>query len=95
MLPANVLEQLGPIQSLRQGRWSVDDQFEYRFATNAESTIFQCAARIRNGLVVIGFVVTELGVAGVPDDEGWVSPATLPSILSDRKFTRRVLVPAR
>lgn len=89
-IPAEVKDHLGPNLYLSQGQgFSTRDQFEYRIASGENGKVFQVLARIRFGLIVAGFVVTEPDLLDPDARAGWITPPSLPSILADPEFRRK------
>jgi len=89
-IPSELLYYLSPSRSLRQGSWSVPEQFQYRYATDDVDSTFQTVATIRNGLVIVGFAITNPELADDTEDKLWITPPCLKDILRDPRFERRI-----
>jgi hypothetical protein len=60
-VPASLTDQLGPIQTLRQGRWNVADQFTYASAATAEGDMSVHLATFRVSFAICAGVSSEVG----------------------------------
>ena len=88
-IPQFVLEILPSYGTLRQGKWSEHETFEYRHALNQKDGIFGCFAKLRRGLFITGFAVTNRAVMPADDKIDWVSPALPRVLLEDPRFQHR------
>lgn len=89
-IPTAVKDHLGPSLFLAQGqRFNTREQFEYRVAIGENGKLFQVLARVRYGLMVSGFVVTDPTLLGEETEGGWITPPQLESILTDPKFRKK------
>jgi hypothetical protein len=76
--------------SLIQGKWNERETFEYRHAKNVEYGLFACFAKLRRGLFVTGFTVTDANVI-VPDDNvEWMRPHDPLVLLEDPRFWKKL-----
>ena len=90
-IPKFLLDILPSYGTLRQGRWSEHETFEYRHAINAKDGIFGCFARLRRGLFITGFAVADRATIPVDDNEvDWVSPALPRVLLENARFQRKL-----
>jgi hypothetical protein len=76
--------------TLIQGRWNERETFEYRHASNAEHDLFACLAKLRRGLFVAGFTVTDAKIIPPDDDVGWVIPDGPLVLLEDSRFRKKL-----
>lgn len=88
-LPDEIKELLGAPQSLRQGNFDTSGQFQYRTAHSADGNLFQLLARLRYGLMMLGFVVVHRDLAPELDFDDWLAPSQLSSILIEPRFQKR------
>jgi hypothetical protein len=73
-IPPSLLAIMPEYGTLIQGKWDERETFEYRHASNPEHGLFACLAKLRRGLFVAGFTVTDANVI-VPDDNvDWMRP---------------------
>jgi hypothetical protein len=74
---------------LTQGRWNASETFEYRYDLHATDGLFGCFARLRQGLFVLGFAISDARTLTENRDlDGeWIMPR---SLLSDNPhFAKR------
>jgi hypothetical protein len=75
--------------TLAQGKWNERETFEYRHARNAAEGLFGCFAKLRRGLFVSGFAVTDGNV--LPSHEkDWVTPSELLTMLDSPRFQKKL-----
>jgi hypothetical protein len=90
-IPQFLLDILPSYGTLRQGKWSEHETFEYRHALNEKDGIFGCFARLRRGLFITGFAVTDRATIPADDNEvEWVSPSLPRLLLEDPRFQRKL-----
>jgi hypothetical protein len=81
-VPPRLLEILPEYGTLIQGKWNEHETFEYRYASNNEHGLFGCMAKLRRGLFVAGFTVTDASVIPPDDDVEWIIPND-PAVLTE------------
>jgi hypothetical protein len=81
-VPPELLELMGKYGTLTQGKWNAAETFEYRYDLNGTDGLFGCFARLRQGLFVLGFAVSDARTLTENRDlDGeWIMPR---SLLSD------------
>jgi hypothetical protein len=87
-VPRELLEMMQHYGTLEQGKWSVQEAFEYRFNFNEAEGLYMCLARFRGGLFTTGFAISdeailedEKNAAMFADDKlDWIKPSELLSI---------------
>jgi hypothetical protein len=90
-IPQFLLEILPSYGTLRQGKWSEHETFEYRHALNEKDGIFGCFGRLRRGLFITGFAVAERATIPADDNEvDWVTPALPRVLLENPRFQRKL-----
>lgn len=88
-IPPILLDMLPGYGTVFQGEWNEREIFEYRHAMNTEDGLFGCLARLRRGLFVTGFAVTEAGV--LPSNEtDWLIPSELLQSLDSPRFQKKL-----
>jgi hypothetical protein len=88
-VPQILLDMLPDYGTLAQGKWNERETFEYRHARNAAEGLFACFAKLRRGLFVSGFAVTDGSV--LPSDEkDWVTPSGLLTLLDSPRFQKKL-----
>jgi len=78
--PSVLLEIMQRYGTMEQGRWNAKETFEYRFEVNEKEGLFVCLARLRGGLYVSGFAVSEAAILAEHEDANeidWIQPSTL------------------
>lgn len=63
-IPFDVLKLLGPPQSLKQGEWKVNDQFEYRFVLTHSREMAVYFSRFRQSFCVLSWVGDDVSSFG-------------------------------
>jgi hypothetical protein len=78
-VPPELLELMGKYATLTQGRWNASETFEYRYDLDAADGLFGCFARLRQGLFVLGFAISDAKTfANNPELDGeWIMPRNL------------------
>jgi hypothetical protein len=74
--PPELLNLMQRYGTLEQGRWNTNEIFEYRFEVDEKEGLFICLARLRGGLYVSGFAVSDaliLEKRGA-NEFGWIQP---------------------
>jgi hypothetical protein len=89
-IPQFLLDILPSYGTLRQGKWSEHETFEYRHALNEKDGIFGCFAKLRRGLFITGFAVTDRAVMPADDKIDWVSPALPRVLLENPRFQQKI-----
>lgn len=84
-----MLEMLPSYGTLMQGRWNERETFEYRYATNVTDGLFGCIARLRRGLFIAGFAVTDAAMIAIDADADWIGPAAPSVLLSNPRFEKK------
>jgi hypothetical protein len=88
-IPQQLLAIMPKYGTLIQGKWDERQTFEYRHDSNVEYGLFGCLAKLRRGLFVAGFTVTDANVI-VPDDNvDWISPGDPPVLLANPRFSKK------
>jgi hypothetical protein len=88
-VPPELLELLPGYGTIMQGKWNERETFEYRHAKNTEDGLFGCLARLRRGLFVAGFTVTDPSV--LPSSEtNWLIPSELLASLDSPRFQKKL-----
>jgi hypothetical protein len=88
-VPQILLDMLPGYGTLLQGKWDERETFEYRHAMNTQDGLFGCLARLRRGLFVTGFAVTNAGV--LPSTEtDWIIPSALLQSLDSPRFQKKL-----
>jgi hypothetical protein len=88
-VPPELLELMGKYGTLTQGRWNASETFEYRYDLHTTDGLFGCFARLRQGLFVLGFAISDARTLTENRDlDGeWIMPR---SLLSDNPhFAKR------
>jgi hypothetical protein len=88
-VPAILLDMLPGYGTLMQGKWNERETFEYRHAINAQEGLFGCLARLRRGLFVTGFAVSEAGVLPANETD-WIIPSELLQSLDSPRFQKKL-----
>ena len=88
-VPAPLLKLLPKYGTLVQGRWNEHQTFEYRYDTSAAHDLFGCLVKLRRGLFVAGFTVTDASVIEPDDDIGWIIPDDPSILVADPRFQKK------
>jgi hypothetical protein len=96
-VPRELLEMMQHYGTLEQGKWSVQEAFEYRFNFNEAEGLYMCLARFRGGLFTTGFAISDAAIledeknaAMFEDDKlDWIKPSELLSMMKDQRFEKR------
>ncbi|MGA7452299.1 MAG: hypothetical protein WBW73_13770 [Rhodoplanes sp.] len=88
-IPQVLLDMLPKYGTLLQGKWNERETFEYRYAVNDEDGLFGCLARLRRGLFITGFAVTDAGILP-PDETDWIVPSDLLGSLDTLRFQKKL-----
>lgn len=88
-LPQEFLQMLPKTDFLKQGEWSTQDTFEYRYQINDVDQLLGVVARFRRALFVIGLCVGPKNREHFANDKDWISPATLDRIVIDQNYEKR------
>jgi hypothetical protein len=86
--PPRLVEIFPHYATLSQGGWNVRETFEYRHDQNIQGGLFGCIARLRQGLFVMGFAVTNTDVL-TSEVGDWVHPAGPVELLDCSRFRRK------
>ncbi|MGX4804354.1 hypothetical protein [Bradyrhizobium guangdongense] len=76
-VPSIFFELFPDYATLIQGKWNAAETFEYRYAVNVSEQLFGCLARLRTGLYVAGFAITDPSRASEPLGTDWIKPNQL------------------
>jgi hypothetical protein len=76
-LPQRLLEIFPRYQTLLQGIWSTPETFECRYNLNAQEGLFGFIARLRQGMMVFGFVVEVASKLTAELGDDWIRPNQL------------------
>lgn len=76
-VPQELFDILPQYGTLVQGKWNVAEIFEYRFAVNEADGLFGCLAKLRTGLFVAGFAVSESAKVAEDLEGHWIKPNQL------------------
>jgi hypothetical protein len=85
-LPAELLNLLGPVNELVQGKRR-HPEYEFREAHNKDEGIYGLSCRFREGFFVFGLAVEDLSKIDPEMRKGFVLPGQLFSILQDDRYT--------
>ena len=88
-IPPRLLAIMPKYGTLIQGKWDERQTFEYRYDSNMETGLFGCFARLRRGLFVGGFTVTDASVIEPDDNVNWMSSDDSAVLLADSRFSRK------
>jgi hypothetical protein len=88
-IPPQLLAILPKYGTLIQGKWDERQTFEYRHDSNMETGLFGCFARLRRGLFVSGFTVTNASVIEPDDNVDWMSPEDAAVLLAELRFSSK------
>jgi hypothetical protein len=87
-IPAELLELFPKHDFLKQGGWSAQEAFEYRYSTNKTDGLFGCFARCRSGLFVVGLAAADAAsIAGIGNN--WIRPVDVLGILENPEYQKR------
>ncbi len=78
--------------TLEQGRWNAKETFEYRFEVNEKEGLFACLARLRGGLYVSGFAVSDATILEQHEDADeieWIQPSNLLATAETPQFAEK------
>jgi hypothetical protein len=87
-IPFRLLEMFPFYATLAQGTWDERKTFEYRYDLNAKNGLFGCIAKLRQGLFMIGFAVTNAEEL-FTDDTDWISPDDPGTLLNCPRFQEK------
>jgi hypothetical protein len=88
-MPQELLDMLPEYATLMQGRWNERETFEYRHAINRKDGLFGFFARLRRGLFISGFTVSD--AKHVPtDDNDWMRPGELLTLIDTPRFQKKL-----
>jgi hypothetical protein len=87
-IPPALLSILPSYATLEQGQWNERETFEYRYALNVADGLFGSIAKLRQGLFVMGFAVTDATVLP-SDDPDWINPADPLVLLDCPRFQKK------
>jgi len=87
-IPAPILEIMPHYGTLVQGKWDTHETFEYRYEVNREEGLLGCIAKLRHGLFVLGFAVTNVTKLD-SDVADWVSPDDPLALLTLQRFQKK------
>ena len=87
-IPKLMFDTFPEYGTLAQGKWTVSEAFEYRYAINKADGLFACLARFRHNLFVTGFTVTDAAVAERVGAT-WLKPSDLLDAAKGEAFMRR------
>jgi hypothetical protein len=76
-LPRRLLEIFPRYQTLLQGIWSTPETFECRYDINVQEGLFGFIARLRQGMMVFGFVVEAASKLTPELGDDWIKPNQL------------------
>jgi hypothetical protein len=88
-IPPRLLGIMPKHGTLIQGKWDARQTFEYRHDSNVEHGLFGCLAKLRRGLYVAGFTVTDSNVIEPDDTVGWISADEPRVLLAQPRFSRK------
>lgn len=88
-VPPLLLKMMRRYGTLEQGTWNTAKIFEYRYELNAADGLFACLARLRAGLYVTGFAISDFGVIAEDPSHEWIKPQDLLTMMYDPAFQKR------
>ena len=88
-IPPQLLAIMPKYGTLIQGKWDERQTFEYRHDSSLEHGLFGCLAKLRRGLYVAGFTVTDANVIEPDDNVDWMRPDDSSVLLADERFSRK------
>jgi hypothetical protein len=88
-IPPLLFQMMRRYGTLEQGTWNTAEIFEYRYEFNAADGLFACLARLRGGLYVTGFAVSDFAVIAKDTSYGWIKPEDLLKMMHDPAFQKR------
>jgi hypothetical protein len=88
-VPLPLLQMMRRYGTLEQGTWNTAEIFEYRYELNAADGLFACLARLRGGLYVTGFAVSDFAVIAQDRSYEWIKPEDLLTMTYDPAFQKR------
>jgi hypothetical protein len=88
-IPPQLLQMMRQYGTLEQGKWNTVEIFEYRYELNPADGVFACLARLRGGLYVTGFAVSDFAVIAGDTSYGWIKPEDLLKMMHDPAFQKR------
>lgn len=88
-IPPRLLAIMPKYGTLIQGKWDESQTFEYRHDSNMETGLFGCLARLRRGLFVAGFTVTDASIIEPDDNVDWMSAEDAAVLLAEPRFSRK------
>ena len=84
-LPKHLLEMLGSSRSIFQGRWNLQDQYQYKESYGEDGT-YAVACRFRLGFFTFGFAVDDLSKLDSDTCDGFVKISQLSGILTQPRY---------
>lgn len=91
-VPQILLDMLPGYGTLMQGAWNERETFEYRHAVNEQEGLFGCLAKLRRGLFITGFSVTD--AKSLPAVEAaeldWIVPSDLLLSANSPRFQKKL-----
>lgn len=88
-IPSDLLDLLPKHGLLEQGKWDSRKDFEYRFDVNIQEGILGFVARLRRGLYLAGFAISDGSLIPKEEQNDWISPSKVSTILNDPAFLER------
>jgi hypothetical protein len=85
-LPPKLLNLLGPVTAISQGRRVYKAEYEFRENYGASEGVYAVAARFRKGFFLFGLAVENTLCLDEETRRGFLSPSTLLSILRDDRY---------
>jgi hypothetical protein len=89
-IPSDLLQLLPNFATLIQGQWDERETFAYRHASNPEHGLFGCLAKLRRGLFIVGFTVTDAVTAAKAMDADWMLPEDPWVLLQAPRFLQKL-----
>lgn len=91
-LPQFILQSLGPLDTLKQARWELIEQFRYRWGWNPDEGVFGHVSLFRAAFAVIGFAIADMSLLKTAEDRsGLLKPTELFDVLERDEY--RSIVP--
>jgi len=76
-VPQELFEIFPKYATLIQGAWNSAETFEYRFNLNEDQGLFGCIARLRTGLYISGFAISDRNLLTTELGDDWIQPNEL------------------
>jgi hypothetical protein len=89
-VPSSLIAMLPEYGTLIQGKWNESETFEYRHASNPAYELFGCLAKLRRGLFVAGFTVSNAAIIPPEDNVDWIMPDDALALLGDPRFLKKL-----